>query len=76
VITGADLENRQAGRRRPEPEPAPSPAPADLATRLAAARALRPPDLRHEHCGHCWGEGRDAALRAIEGAATRSIQTE
>jgi len=38
----------------------------ELAARLAAARAvplLRAPDL---HCAHCFGEGREAAIRAFE----------
>ena len=58
-----DLENRQVvTRRKPEP-----PAADPLAARLEAARALVAPRLGHEHCGHCWGEGRDAALRVLEG---------
>jgi hypothetical protein len=58
----ADLR-RVAGRRKPEPDVR------DLAARLAAARALQPPDQVQrdtQHCGHCWGSGRDAAIRVIE----------
>jgi hypothetical protein len=76
MIRGGDLENRQViggeefeaarqklgGRKKSEPE-----APPSFAERIAAARALRPPKPQIEHCGHCWGEGRDAALRALEG---------
>lgn len=54
----SDLQ-RVKGKRRPEPDP-------ELAARLQAARALVPTRDDHLHCGHCWAEGRDAAIRAIE----------
>lgn len=40
-----------------------------LAERLEAARALTPSQAAECHCGHCWANGRDAAIRAIEGEA-------
>lgn len=69
MIDSGDLENRNAharddaprsrARRRPDDTPVP------LAERLAAARALRP--AAGAHCGCCFGQGRDAVLRVIEG---------
>jgi hypothetical protein len=53
----ADIQ-RMKGKRQPE---------GDLAARLQAARALLPPKAE-THCGHCFGEGRDAAIKMIEGA--------
>ncbi len=75
VIESSSLENRmargaetvQADLRRAAGRKAKPEAP-ELAARLAAARALLPPEglMRDsQHCGHCWGTGRDAAVRAI-----------
>jgi len=38
------------------------------AARILAARAVPLLPGPHLHCGHCFGEGRDAAIRALEGA--------
>jgi hypothetical protein len=37
---------------------------AELRRRLERARDAKP--LRMPHCGHCWGEGRRAAIDAME----------
>jgi hypothetical protein len=80
MIKGSELENRgpaASGGLHGGEEAAKDPQPVkkggtkdaeapNLAARVAAARHLRP-DLREIHCGHCWGTGRDAALRVIEG---------
>jgi hypothetical protein len=43
--------------------------PLTLAERIQAARDLTAPLRSAElHCGHCWGNGRDAAIKAIEEA--------
>jgi hypothetical protein len=54
----ADIQ-RMKGRPKPE---------LGLAERLQAARALVPTRDDQMHCGHCWGEGRDATIKMIEGA--------
>jgi hypothetical protein len=38
----------------------------DLAARLAAGRNIPIPGAAQLHCQHCFGEGREAACRAIE----------
>lgn len=38
----------------------------ELAARLRAARAIPLLPGPQLHCGHCFGEGRDAAIRALE----------
>lgn len=57
----ADIQ-RVKGKRKPEADP-------DLAERIAAARAVPILPAHQLHCGHCFGEGRDAAIRAFEGPA-------
>jgi hypothetical protein len=60
-----DLQDRQAGGATAACPPA-TPTPAKtLEDLLAGARAVRPP--RGTCCGHCFGDGRDAAIAAIEG---------
>lgn len=57
----ADIQ-RVKGKRKPEADP-------NLAERIAAARAVPMLPTQDLHCGHCFGEGRDAAIRAFEGPA-------
>jgi hypothetical protein len=70
VIKSGDLQNRMASsdqvqediqrgktKRAPEPEQ-------ELAARIAAARAVVLPI--NGHCSHCFGLGRDEAVRAFE----------
>lgn len=66
--TGTTVDVTPRRGRRPEPQDQVD-AAADLARRIEAARNLRAPRPSIEHCGHCWGEGRDAAIRVIEGDA-------
>lgn len=81
MIKGGDLDNRQEDprgsadadqalrrlkERRPKGEPDPAEASPSLAERIEAARALRPPRSSAVHCGCCFGQGRDAAIRVIE----------
>ena len=77
MIDKGDLQNRQADPRGSEAVQADIQrmkgkrkldAAEDLATRLQAARDLVPSRDEQLHCGHCWGQGRDAAIRVIEGA--------
>lgn len=56
----SDLRRIGGPRRKTEAEPDP------LGERLRLARDLRPTGGIDVHCGHCWGSGRDAAIRAIE----------
>jgi hypothetical protein len=75
MIKGDDLDNRGESPREPRGSDAVRAdmkrvkgERATLADRLDRARALRPPATGlTEHCGHCWADGRDAAIRAIEG---------
>jgi len=81
MITGRELDNRavtpddaalKADLDRVKHGPKKASASPDtdaegLASRIAAARDLRPPREGSPHCGCCWGRGRDAAIRAIEG---------
>lgn len=53
------------GGEAPASPPAEVSAPKTLAELIAAAREVRP--ARAQCCGHCFGEGRDAALAVIEG---------
>jgi hypothetical protein len=46
----------------------PSPGP-PLEARIAAARMLRP-SRRGLHCMHCWGQGREDTIKAIEEAGS------
>jgi hypothetical protein len=55
--------DRVKGRERKPTEPDTA-----LAERLAVAKALTPAEA-DRHCLDCWTRGRDAAIRAIEGAA-------
>ena len=74
MIQPHELENRgpdpkgapgvQAAIRRVKGKPETD--PPTLAERITTAKAIRPP--REAHCGCCFGQGRDAAIQAIEGA--------
>ncbi len=57
----ADIQHVK-GKHKSEPDP-------EFAARLQAARDVVPPRDGQLHCGHCWGQGRDAAIRVIEGEA-------
>lgn len=66
-VANEELQRLKGKPRKPETEAATGPT---LTDRLAAARNVRPNARdRNLHCGHCFGEGRDAAIRAFEGAA-------
>lgn len=79
-LTPNDLETPERGltrstrKRNGDAEPAAPEAREDAAAelaalraRIAAARTLEP--LPHErHCADCFNKGRNAAIRAIEGA--------
>lgn len=79
MITRKDLEDREGvspDRRRarrplddkPAAEQETPAVRAIITARIAEAKALkaeRGPDM---HCGHCYGHGRDAVIRLIEGA--------
>jgi hypothetical protein len=74
VKRASELTNRMQGPARPSQRereyervvqaPIVESEPARLQRRLAVARAVRPP--KGVCCGHCFGNGRDAAIRAIE----------
>jgi hypothetical protein len=66
MITGKDLQNRQAQGAEPAPALANGHG-ASLAARLAIAKALKPPATRL-YCRDCWKLGRDAAVAILEGA--------
>ncbi|HME97115.1 MAG TPA: hypothetical protein VKN16_23175 [Methylomirabilota bacterium] len=66
MITGKDLDNRDAAALKARKAPLEAATGSDLAARLAAARHLEP-EAKDLHCRDCWTRGRDAALRAIEG---------
>jgi len=77
MIEKGDLQNRPADPRGSEAVqadihrikgPRKPDAAADLAARLQAARDMVPSRDEQLHCGHCWGQGRDAAIKAIEGS--------
>jgi hypothetical protein len=83
MIKGSELENRgpaasgglhggeeatddpQRAKAKRGTKDADSPS---LAERIAAARNVKP-NYRVVHCGHCFGIGRDEAIRTIVGAS-------
>lgn len=59
-----EADIRRIKGRKPEPDGAIS--AEEHAARIRAARVVPLLPGPHLHCGHCFGEGRDAAIRALE----------
>jgi len=68
-----DLTTRRSAPAVEEdaPEEGPVAPGATLGDRIAAAKALVPPDVA---CRACWAHGRDAALRAVTGAGIEAAR--
>jgi len=64
-VDAVDADIRRIKGRKSEPDPF-AISTEELSARLRAARAVPLLPGPYLHCGHCFGEGRDAAIRALE----------
>jgi len=70
AVKGRELENQERGMSLTTREAAPTTPPDDelqvIRRRIESARSIQPKGA-HLHCGDCFKNGRDAAIRMILG---------